>query len=262
MSDSYPSQTNSPCLSEEESSDTELYASGYMSDDCEISSSNERVSEFDNIRLKQKHDYASRFNEALSTKDVLTRYNKLAAVSHDFTTKALTIGKLIISELRLNSPEKTIQPVNIGGKAGGEKFLHQDILYKLVTDPIVGEDNKYLYGESIERLDLAAKAAGHSLRNGQLYHDAFTKWNQTICEHSKSTNQNEPYMHVAMEMIIDYLGFRLTAQPFLQLTDSPHPQYGSCDGGRSIHFDPYIHKAMAFCAKEIHLRDHKVYISI
>ena len=52
-------------------------------------------------------------------------------LSNDFTTTVALHGQIIINEMHLAAPEKSIQPVDIGGLAGGEKFIADGILFKL-----------------------------------------------------------------------------------------------------------------------------------
>jgi hypothetical protein len=52
-------------------------------------------------------------------------------------------GKIIISEVFLPEKYRTIKPLkNVGGKAGGEKFLYNGILFKFAVDwaDIYGSD--------------------------------------------------------------------------------------------------------------------------
>jgi hypothetical protein len=40
-------------------------------------------------------------------------------------------GKIIIGELGLPIPQKTIKPVTVGGRAGGDKYIVLNILFKV-----------------------------------------------------------------------------------------------------------------------------------
>ncbi len=44
-------------------------------------------------------------------------------LEHDFVFSAESYGKIIISEYLLPNHKKTIPPVNVGGIAGGEKYI-------------------------------------------------------------------------------------------------------------------------------------------
>lgn len=51
----------------------------------------------------------------------MTYYTELLSLSKDFVNVASMYGKIIISERFLPNAEKTIQPTNMGGIAGGYK---------------------------------------------------------------------------------------------------------------------------------------------
>jgi hypothetical protein len=63
-----------------------------------------------------------------------------------------TFGRIIISELFLPTWKKTIKPTDMGGFAGGTKFVVRNILFKIAAD------DSNLYGSD----EAAAKAAGNS----------------------------------------------------------------------------------------------------
>lgn len=77
------------------------------------------------------------------------QYPKLAALGHQFRETAFTYGRLIISERAIDPQHRTIKPINIGGVAGGDKYIKNGILFKFAMDPIVATKNGkpvYLYG--------------------------------------------------------------------------------------------------------------------
>ena len=72
-------------------------------------------------------------------------YDRLASLAQNFTVSARQYGRIIISERALPVAEKTIKPTNLGGVAGGEKFICRGILFKFS-----GDDEKacLLYGST------------------------------------------------------------------------------------------------------------------
>ena len=56
-------------------------------------------------------------------------------------------GKAIIKERNLPLHQKTIRPINIGGIAGGDKYIVQGILFKFPKDKLIGDT--WLYGLSL-----------------------------------------------------------------------------------------------------------------
>jgi hypothetical protein len=71
-----------------------------------------------------------------------------------------TYGKVIITERFLSYDEKTIKPIDIGGRAGGVKFIVSGVLFKFAIDA-----QDLFHGS-----DAAAhKVAGHELRGLMSY---------------------------------------------------------------------------------------------
>lgn len=75
----------------------------------------------------------------------------LIHLAQDFIYASSTYGKIIISEVY--SAEKTIKPINLGGKLGGTKYIVQNILFKFAVD------ESGLYSDHA-----AAKVAAHELK--------------------------------------------------------------------------------------------------
>jgi hypothetical protein len=59
------------------------------------------------------------------------KYNLLNGLNRDFIASATAYAKTIISEYFLPDEKRSIQLQNIGGYAGGKKFLWRGILFKL-----------------------------------------------------------------------------------------------------------------------------------
>jgi hypothetical protein len=120
----------------------------------------------------------------------------------------------LILELHLEKSQKkgfskTIEPQNVGGRAGGEKYIINNILFKFAVDA------HGLYGSDYA----AAKAADNELRGlTALFNTADSR----ICY---------PLM-----ALIDFLGVRLIAMSLLPLSPSTLA-YGTADGGVTVHND-------------------------
>jgi hypothetical protein len=84
-------------------------------------------------------------------------HRKLAT---DFVHTAKSLGKIIISEKFIPREKRTIREhCNVGGIAGGEKYIHHGILFKFAYDR-----------HNIYRTDHnAMKAAGHELKGVMRY---------------------------------------------------------------------------------------------
>ena len=137
----------------------------------------------------------------------LAIYDELIRLHQDFLYTAETYGVMIIKELCTEAAGKLIQPRDMGGIAGGDKYVCNGILFKVVNGckgPYNGSD------------EAAAKAAGNDLRCVQHYLNTHTKG-----------------LNVAMQALIDFRGFRLLAQAVLPLA-SGSLVMGTNDGGRTI----------------------------
>ena len=81
---------------------------------------------------------------------------KLSALAISFVQTAKKCSKIIISERHLPNHFKTIPTVDFGGLAGGVKYVHHGILFKVAHD-----EQLRIYSKNIEN---AQKAAAHDLR--------------------------------------------------------------------------------------------------
>jgi hypothetical protein len=100
--------------------------------------------------------------QTTSEKHLTERYKKLAELARDFCYAAQVYGKIIIGELGLPIPQKTIKPVTVGGRAGGDKYIVLNILFKFALD------TEGIYGNNDEA---AMKAAGHELLGLMSYYN-------------------------------------------------------------------------------------------
>lgn len=83
-------------------------------------------------------------------------------LAQQFQEAAVSYGRLIISERPLPPEMRSIQPVDIGGVAGGDKYVHNGILFKFAADPKVAEVKGkpvYLYGGSVPSEESAIKVS-------------------------------------------------------------------------------------------------------
>lgn len=67
-------------------------------------------------------------------------------------------GRVIIAERNLAAADKTIAPTNIGGLAGGDKFVVHDIVFKFPTTVAPGTTSSAMYVQQHQ-----VCAVGHSL---------------------------------------------------------------------------------------------------
>jgi hypothetical protein len=138
--------------------------------------------------------------EATGTRKAI---NKLWTEFSDFTCKI--VGTLV-AELTLPNALKSIQQAQVGGIAGGNKYVYHGVFFKFVMD------KGGLYGDDA----FAAKAAGHELKS--LRH-------LIGCRSAQ--------LHFPLCSVIDYLGFRVIASSQLPINQDTL-RYGSADGGRHV----------------------------
>ncbi len=114
-------------------------------------------------------------------------FSSLSALSQDFVNAAKTYGKIIISELYGNLTltvavpvaYKTIKPVAIGGVAGGEKYIVQNILFKFAIDV------HNLFPSNIE----AGKLADHDLKGFTAHYPARS---ESDCQRQQPKDPHTP----------------------------------------------------------------------
>lgn len=185
-------------------------------------------------------DFNRRFQEAvkgisvsrrlhITGQDLVKPYSNLIHISQDFIHTATTYGKIIINEVYLPPEKKKIKPIDVGGLAGGLKFIVQNILFKFAIDYFD------LYGSD----DAAAKVAGHDLRGLTHYFECGI---EDLC--------------VPLTMLLDYRGFRLICQAVMPISQDTIC-YGSSDGGERVHCsDIEVYEKLCRAAKMLNLKPH------
>lgn len=159
-------------------------------------------------------------------------YQELSNLAQDFIHCAKTYGRIIISEVETPLKMKTIAPISdIGGFAGGDKYIVNNILFKFATDSNGLFDTE----------EAAIKVAGHDLKGLIAY------FNLGIAD-----------LHFPLMALVDYLGYRLIAMSVLPISKKTIV-YGSSDGANTIHnSDPEFSSKMQLSAKLLNLKAHKV----
>jgi len=186
---------------------------------------------------KEQKDWSARFQDicaaissAQSTDAGHFRWQQinmeLLDLSQDFIHTAKTYGRIIIMERYLH--RKTIFPLDLGGTAGGDKYLVSNILFKFAVN------SNGVYGND----EAAAKVAGHELKGLMGY------WNCGIEQ-----------LNVPLMALVDFLGFRLIAMSILPI-DRSTIVYGTDDCGRTVHCKPPYDKVMASAGQSLNLKSH------
>ncbi|KAK5577689.1 hypothetical protein RB653_002634 [Dictyostelium firmibasis] len=184
----------------------------------------------ENISL---YTWSSEFQRLLDMDDCLEKFERLSSLEHDFVYAAESYGRIIISENFLANELKTIKPVNVGGIAGGEKYIVQGILFKFALE----NETFGLYGND----ENAMKTAAHELNGCASFLNCGIKG-----------------LHVPLMAFIDYRGFRLMAMSLLPISKKSLI-YGSCDAGQTVHTSNNIfNNLFSNASKAINIKQHHV----
>jgi tetratricopeptide (TPR) repeat protein len=171
--------------------------------------------------LTVNHSYEKRINA----------YSKLGKLYQNFIDTATLYGKILISERYLPEECRTFKACDIGGIAGGEKFLVQNILFKICTDHygIFGGDEYY-----------AHKLASHELKG-------------LINIYNYGSKQG---LYVPMMCVLMYKGFHMIAMSVVPINDTTLV-YGSKDAGDTVYDNPTFSSKLKHVAQELGLKLHK-----
>lgn len=157
--------------------------------------------------------------------------NDSQQLQDDFFAEVLKSTKTIIRETRLKIEDRTIKPIDVGGVAGGLKYIHNGIMYKFALD------ERGLYGGD----ENAMKAAS-------------LEFNATSSIYNTHTDD----VNTPLTAIVDWLGFRISASCLLPLGPNTLV-YGSADAAKTMHDDiPKVSSAMASLGSKLNLKAHKV----
>eukprot|EP00471_Norrisiella_sphaerica_P001627 CAMPEP_0184483924 /NCGR_PEP_ID=MMETSP0113_2-20130426/5603_1 /TAXON_ID=91329 /ORGANISM="Norrisiella sphaerica, Strain BC52" /LENGTH=2464 /DNA_ID=CAMNT_0026864607 /DNA_START=62 /DNA_END=7456 /DNA_ORIENTATION=+ len=186
--------------------------------------------------LRQWNDQFQKLVDGITDDFILEQereFTELAQLAKDFVHTATTIGKIIIQERHLPLSLKTIEPKQMGGQAGGQKFISHNIMWKFAVDSHHG-----FFGSD----EFAAKACSHELLGLS-----------NIYQFGSDTG-----VHVPLCCLIDYLGYRLIAMSFLPI-DKTTLVAGSGDCGRTIlNKSPEMQQKLERLATRLNLKRHYV----
>ena len=153
---------------------------------------------------------------------------------------ASSIARVIISELHWPTALRTYPPASdVGGVAGGEKYIHQNLFFKFALDI------KGLYGAD----EFAMKSAACELKGVAAYKQL-----------------GLPQLCSPLVQLVDYLGYRIIVSSLLPL---PMPAvagapttslvYGSDNQCTSVHTDnARCNELMAQAGRRLNLKGHVV----
>lgn len=191
---------------------------------------------------QKKREWAAELCSLRQILDTSERRKRLAEWHEALVKTAVGHAGNIVDALR--DPVKlAAMTAEMGGVAGGTKFVFDGIVFKLATDPRVG--SQYLYGQGqFPSPERAAKAASQELKGANALFE---------CLYEQKVNITVP-----MQVLIDYCGERLVAMPLLPINTKDTLVYGSNDGGKKVVADPQFHDQLAGVCAQLHLAEHLV----
>lgn len=173
----------------------------------------------------------------------LERALRVRKFKGDFEEKAVEHARTIIEEVHLPNLQKSIRSLDVGGQAGGEKYMADNIFFKFAID------SSDLYGGD----EHAMKAASHELMGLRSYYDFIA---------FKSSEGASPPLRVGYMTLIDYRGYRLIATCLLPIGKDTL-LYGSCDAGRTVMTeDETLNQLMQEAAQWMNIKGHFVGMNI
>eukprot|EP00753_Platysulcus_tardus_P014557 PLAT4396.2.p1 GENE.PLAT4396.2~~PLAT4396.2.p1 ORF type:complete len:940 (+),score=306.27 PLAT4396.2:356-2821(+) len=147
-----------------------------------------------------------------------------------FASRAKAHVATIIAEAKMDADKRTIAPVDVGGIAGGSKYIHDGIFFKFT-------ELLKLYPD----YEAAAKVAAHE-RKG----------------YAHVLRAGVEGLHCGLVVQLDYLGFRCLASSLLPVSSSTLV-YGSADAARTTFVsDAEANAAMALLGERLNLEPHFV----
>jgi hypothetical protein len=150
-------------------------------------------------------------------------FSSLQNLCSEFSNLASTIGRTIISEVGLANHLKTIKPIDVGGVAGGEKYIVAGIFFKF------SKDFHNIYGSD----EMAMKASNNELNGIRSYYSWISLQNPLTCK-----------LRVPLSALIDFRGWRLSAISILPIGKDTL-KYGSGDGALTVKAEiPELNKIM------------------
>jgi alpha-tubulin suppressor-like RCC1 family protein len=152
------------------------------------------------------------------------RVRKLA---EQFEAAAKTLCQTIVVELALPADEKTVPQINVGGTAGGDKFLKNNVFFKLAVD------QAGLYGGE----EAASKSASHEIKGLRGY--ASVAMNYAYGSDDDDDDDDDEAtkrLNTPLMAVVDYCGYRIIATSVLPINKTTLI-YGSDDAGRTVKAD-------------------------
>eukprot|EP01129_Flabellula_baltica_P006720 TRINITY_DN2547_c0_g1_i1.p1 TRINITY_DN2547_c0_g1~~TRINITY_DN2547_c0_g1_i1.p1 ORF type:complete len:1090 (-),score=209.80 TRINITY_DN2547_c0_g1_i1:219-3488(-) len=173
--------------------------------------------------------------------------SSIVSLEREFNSAVEKLSKLIILEKPLPNYLKSIKLANMGGLAGGEKFITNGILFKFATDREIRE-GLWLYGKTQRNDILASKAMNNEI--------VALRALFPLVRNNEIKNLRLPLMST-----YSYLGVVICAVSLLPIQSSTLV-YGTEDGGKTIYDgtgDDILLRNVELLSKTFNYGSHPVY---
>ena len=165
-------------------------------------------------------DWNQEYQKLIESAPTVQVAKSLVNLSQEFVRTASIYGQIIISELFLPTSAKTIPPAAVGGIAGGDKYCHKGIFFKVAHDVLLSKNPEiWMYGMHNRSDELANKSTAHEIKSIM------------ACQEAQI-----PGIYFPLICIVDYFGFRLLCVSMLPISKNTI-KYGSNDAGTTMHND-------------------------
>ena len=163
--------------------------------------------------------------------DRVCRLQVLNQLSNDMTQAAEILCTRIVLDMSLPNDQKLIKAVDVGGIAGGEKYIAANLFVKFASKDISG-----LYGSDAA----ACAAAAHELKGARAY-----------------VGLDLPGIRPPLLCMVDVYGMRLLVSSVLPI-GADTLVYGSADAGKTVHCNATVDVVMRQAGQMLNLAPHVV----
>eukprot|EP00475_Leptophrys_vorax_P004649 TRINITY_DN12769_c0_g3_i2.p1 TRINITY_DN12769_c0_g3~~TRINITY_DN12769_c0_g3_i2.p1 ORF type:complete len:266 (-),score=60.03 TRINITY_DN12769_c0_g3_i2:201-971(-) len=212
---------------------------------CLVLLSHELAQCVEDVWRDSSHDFVVKGHVFEEKNNVTSQEREIAHIRaneqfNHFLETSSRLVEVIVAEKQLSQISKTVKSIQIGGVAGGDKFISSSILLKFSKDVELSR-GKYIYVGNEKRDDFAMKAASHELMGAALYFD---------CLKGK--------IFPGLQTLIDFKEYRMVSMPIWPISKNTLV-HGSCDAGKTVcDVDPTVRNALRSAAADLHLAVHEV----
>ena len=204
----------------------------------------------------------------------MRRLGQLRAVCSQFAAEASKWTEVIIGEMHLPAQKRSIKPVTgqVGGVAGGEKYVHRNIFYKFSSD----EHGIYGSEENAMKVDRAIRFLSEHLlvviikKSYTIVFIFYYRCCFILCRCGKVSSAELRALMAVLDCrvagvlvpltaLIHHRGLCMTAQTLLPLSESSLCM-GSANGGKTVYRGhPTALEKMRLVGRMLNLQEHRVW---